>query len=125
VSRKNNLFSLVASLRGTTEFLSNRTGQTETVLGALIVRMVVVCISFRTITLVNHDHAAFGAEMGWVARSIASGRGFSSPFFPSTGPTALMPPFFPYLLACVFRVCGVYTATAAFGCCQSIAFYRR
>jgi 4-amino-4-deoxy-L-arabinose transferase-like glycosyltransferase len=62
----------------------------------------------------NLDHAAFGAEMGWVARSIAWGRGFSSPFFPSTGPTALMPPVYPYLLAYVFRFCGVYTATAAF-----------
>ncbi len=32
--------------------------------------------------------------MGWVARSLASGQGFSSPFFATTGPTALMPPLF-------------------------------
>jgi 4-amino-4-deoxy-L-arabinose transferase-like glycosyltransferase len=114
LSRQKKSVSLGASLRGATQFLSDRTGQTETVICALIVRMVVVCISFQSIAQINHDHAAFGAEMGWVARSIASGHGFSSPFFPSTGPTALMPPFFPYLLACVFRACGVYTATAAF-----------
>jgi 4-amino-4-deoxy-L-arabinose transferase-like glycosyltransferase len=114
VSRHKKSVSLGANLRGATQFLSERTGQTETVLCALIVRMVVVCLSFQSIAQVSHDHAAFGAEMGWVARSIASGHGFSSPFFPSTGPTALMPPLFPYLLACVFRVCGVYTATAAF-----------
>jgi hypothetical protein len=114
VSRHKKSVALGAGLRGATQFLSEGTGQTETVLCALIVRMVVVCLSFQSIAQVSHDHAAFGAEMGWVARSIASGHGFSSPFFPSTGPTALMPPLFPYLLACVFRVCGV-----------SIAFYRR
>jgi 4-amino-4-deoxy-L-arabinose transferase-like glycosyltransferase len=52
--------------------------------------------------------------MGWVARSLALGHGFSSPFFPSTGPTALVPPLFPYLLAAVFRTFGLYTAKSAF-----------
>src|SRR5258708_40019208 len=42
------------------------------------------------------------------------GHGFSSPFFPSTGPTALVPPLFPYLLAAVFRTFGLYTAKSAF-----------
>jgi 4-amino-4-deoxy-L-arabinose transferase-like glycosyltransferase len=51
--------------------------------------------------------------MGWVARSIAQGHGFSSPFWPSTGPTALVPPIFPYLVAAIFRIFGVYTAAAA------------
>src|SRR5260370_10942708 len=40
--------------------------------------------------------------------------GFSSPFFPSTGPTALVPPLFPYLLASFFRPFGLYTAKSAF-----------
>src|SRR5260370_14313314 len=40
--------------------------------------------------------------------------GFSSPFFPSTGPTALVPPLFPYLLAAVFRTFGLDTANSAF-----------
>ena len=48
-----------------------------------------------------------------MARSIAQGHGFSSPFYPSTGPTALVPPLFPYLLAAVFRIFGVYTAASA------------
>jgi 4-amino-4-deoxy-L-arabinose transferase-like glycosyltransferase len=52
--------------------------------------------------------------MGWVARSIVLGHGFSSPFFPATGPTALVPPVFPYLLAAIFRVFGLYTASASF-----------
>jgi hypothetical protein len=52
--------------------------------------------------------------MGWIARSLALGHWFSSPSFPSTGPTALVPPLFPYLLASVFRTFGLYTAKSAF-----------
>ncbi|MDW5266364.1 MULTISPECIES: glycosyltransferase family 39 protein [Acidobacteriaceae] len=48
-----------------------------------------------------------------MARSIAQGHGFSSPFYPSTGPTAIVPPLFTYLLAAVFRTFGLYTAASA------------
>ncbi len=58
---------------------------------ALVLRIVVVASSFLSIATRSYDHGQFGAEMGWVARSLASGHGFSSPFFPSTGPTALVP----------------------------------
>jgi 4-amino-4-deoxy-L-arabinose transferase-like glycosyltransferase len=52
--------------------------------------------------------------MGWVARSIFEGHGFSSPFFPLTGSTAMVPPLFPYLVAAIFHLFGLYTAKAAF-----------
>lgn len=52
--------------------------------------------------------------MGWVARSLALHQGFSSPFLPDTGPTALMPPLFPYLLSLIFRLTGIYTLASAF-----------
>src|ERR1700751_966816 len=84
------------------------------VLAALMVRLIVVVCGFREQTDPSDHHAAFGWEMGWVARSIFEGHGFSSPFFPSTGPTALVPPLFPYLLAAVFRTFGLYTAKSAF-----------
>jgi len=84
------------------------------VVAALLVRLVVVACGFREQTDPSDHHAAFGWEMGWVARSIFQGHGFSSPFFPSTGPTALVPPLFPYLLAGVFHLFGLYTAKAAF-----------
>jgi 4-amino-4-deoxy-L-arabinose transferase-like glycosyltransferase len=84
------------------------------VLAALAVRMVVVGFVFRDQTDPTNHNAQFGWEMGWVARSIALGRGFSSPFYPLTGPTALVPPLFPYLLASIFHVFGLYTAKAAF-----------
>jgi len=84
------------------------------VLAALTVRLVVVICGFRNQTDPADHHAAFGWEMGWVARSIFEGHGFSSPFFPLTGWTAMVPPLFPYLVAVMFRLFGLYTAKAAF-----------
>jgi hypothetical protein len=55
----------------------------------------------------------FGWETGRIARSIASGQGFSSPFASGTGPTAWLAPIYPYLLAGVFKVFGVYTNASA------------
>ena len=84
------------------------------VLAALIVRLMVVVYGFRDQADPADHHAAFGWEMGWVARSIFQGHGFSSPFFPLTGPTAMVPPLFPYLVAAMFHLFGLYTAKAAF-----------
>jgi hypothetical protein len=83
------------------------------VLAGLIVRLAVVVYKFRAEAAPSIDHAEFGWEMGWVARSIFLGHGFSSPFFPSAGATAMVPPLFPYMLAGVFHVFGLYTAKAA------------
>jgi len=59
------------------------------------------------------DHFEFGWEMGRVARSIATGHGFSSPYDGNTGPTAWEPPIYPYLMAAVFKVFGIYTHASA------------
>jgi 4-amino-4-deoxy-L-arabinose transferase-like glycosyltransferase len=59
------------------------------------------------------DHFEFGWEMGRVARSIALGQGFSSPYDGNTGPTAWEPPLYPYLMGGVFKLFGVYTQAAA------------
>jgi 4-amino-4-deoxy-L-arabinose transferase-like glycosyltransferase len=50
-----------------------------------------------------------GLEMGSVASSIVSGQGFSSPFRAPSGPTAWLPPLYPYLIAGVFKGFGVYS----------------
>src|SRR6201997_5853302 len=50
------------------------------------------------------EHWAFGL----IARSIASGHGFGSPFAP-TGASALLPPVYSYLLAGIFKVFGIET----------------
>lgn len=55
------------------------------------------------------EHMKYGYETGSVAASIASGHGFSSPFGEPTGPTAWFTPVYPYLLAGVFKVFGIYT----------------
>jgi len=64
-------------------------------------------------TRTGDDHFGFGWEMGRVARSIAQGHGFSSPYEGSTGPSAWEPPLYPYLMAGVFKVFGIYSYASA------------
>src|ERR1700761_3937610 len=59
------------------------------------------------------EHFQFGGEMGRIARSLATGFGYADPFIGHTGPTAWVPPLYPLLLAGVFKIFGVYTATSA------------
>jgi 4-amino-4-deoxy-L-arabinose transferase-like glycosyltransferase len=61
----------------------------------------------------DHDFG-FGWEMGRIGASLASGHGFSSPFGPATGPTAWEPPVYPYLIAGIFQVFGIYSKMSAF-----------
>lgn len=80
---------------------------------AFVLRLGFVFLVFRDVAFAGDAHQQFGWEMGWVARSIALGHGFSSPFVPQTGATALVPPLYPYLLSLVFRVYGLYSPHAA------------
>lgn len=59
------------------------------------------------------DNFAFGWEMGRIGRAITNGRGFADPFGLPTGPTAWEPPLYPYLIAGVFRIAGVYSNASA------------
>jgi hypothetical protein len=61
----------------------------------------------------GYDHFEFGWEMGRVARSIAQSHGFSSPYEGNTGPTAWEPPLYPYLMAGVFKLFGIYSQRSA------------
>jgi len=51
----------------------------------------------------------FQTETGHIAYSIASGKGFSSPFQRDSGPTAWLAPVYPYLLAGIFKLFGIYS----------------
>ena len=60
------------------------------------------------------NNFGFGWEMGRIGAAIASGRGFSDPFDAATGPTAWEPPLYPYVIAGVFHVFGIYSRASAF-----------
>jgi hypothetical protein len=83
------------------------------VAAAFLIRMIVVVLVYRDLPGSSQHFGGFGWELGWVGGAIANGHGFSSPFWPQTGPTALVPPGFPYLLAGIFHIFGVYTLPSA------------
>jgi 4-amino-4-deoxy-L-arabinose transferase-like glycosyltransferase len=58
--------------------------------------------------------ASFAQETGSIAQSLATGKGFSSPFGKDTGPTAWLTPVYPLLVAGIFRVFGVFTRASFF-----------
>jgi 4-amino-4-deoxy-L-arabinose transferase-like glycosyltransferase len=84
------------------------------VLVALVLRLGVIAIGHTYRITPRRDHFQYGWEMGRLARSIALGRGFSSPTDLPTGPSAWAAPVYPYILAGVFKLFGIYTAASAF-----------
>lgn len=83
------------------------------ILIAFAVRLVVLAFLYPPRLSPDRDHYAFAFETGRIAQAIASGRGFSSPMPLPTGPTAWMAPVYPYFLAAIFRVWGIYTKSSA------------
>src|SRR5208283_4461488 len=83
------------------------------VVAALILRLVVMCFLYPERTDPYRDHWRLGGEAGRIARSIAQGEGFSNPLFGKTGPTAWLAPVFPYLLAGIFKIFGIYSKASA------------
>ena len=84
------------------------------VLVALLIRLVVAGFLYSEQLDPERDHWRFSYENGRLARSIVEGRGFSSPLFEETGPSAWMTPVYPYLTAGVFKVFGIYSTASAF-----------
>jgi Dolichyl-phosphate-mannose-protein mannosyltransferase len=80
---------------------------------ALSVRLAVIVYMESSQIPSDQDHFKFGYETGRIARSIAVGQGFSSPLQGPSGPTAWVPPIYPYLLAAIFRLFGVYSHDSA------------
>jgi len=85
-----------------------------TVVVALAIRLVVVGFVYQGFLDPGRDHWEFGFESGKIARSIVMGQGFSNPlYWTNSGPTAEIAPVFPYLLAGVMAVFGIYTKASA------------
>src|SRR5271154_6100442 len=83
------------------------------VLVALLLRLAVIGIGHTYRITPRRDLFQFGWEMGRIARSLATGQGFSSPTDLPTGPSAWAPPVYPYILAGVFKLFGVYSNLSA------------
>lgn len=83
------------------------------VLFSFLLRLAVITVGHTYRITPRRDHFQFGWEMGRIARSIAGGQGFSSPTDLPTGPSAWAPPLYPYILAGVFKLFGVYGALSA------------
>lgn len=83
------------------------------VMTALLVRLAVIPFTYPDHLDPQRHHWRFAWEMGMVARSIVTGKGFSSPYVGETGPTAWFPPLYPYLLAAVFKIFGLFTKASA------------
>ena len=84
------------------------------VLVALVLRLIVMGFLYQEQLDPDRDHWRFAYENGRLARSIAEGRGLSSPLFGDTGVSAWMTPIYPYFVAGVFRLFGIYSTASAF-----------
>jgi Dolichyl-phosphate-mannose-protein mannosyltransferase len=56
----------------------------------------------------------FEQEAGNIALSLSQGSGFSNLFRQTTGPTAWLPPVYPFLLSQIFSIFGSFTITSFF-----------
>jgi len=83
------------------------------VLTALALRLTVVAFLYPERLDPDRDHWRFAGETGRISRSLVEGQGFSNPLSGQTGPTALVPPVYPYILAAVFEIFGVFTKSSA------------
>ena len=71
---------------------------------------VIIAHKYRFVLPTHYD---FGQEMGAVARSLVTGHGFSSPFPEMSGPTTWVAPVYPFLIAVVFKIFGLYSTASA------------
>ncbi len=82
--------------------------------------LVAFCVRLIALTMVQHWPMNEGSQL-WksgpeivnIAASIASHHGFSSPFGVPSGPTAWIPPVYPYLVAIIFMIVGPRSNLAA------------
>ena len=80
---------------------------------AFAVRLAVIALCRYYKLNPEMDHFHFGAEMGRIARALATGRGYADPFLGPSGPTAWVTPLFPLILAGIFKLFGVYSTLSA------------
>jgi hypothetical protein len=103
---------LVTLFEGLSKHTLPRISRAVAILGiSLLLRLLVIWF-----VIVHFPHDWFysrGIELGTLAKSLAVGHGLSSPFGGSTGPTALLAPGYPALIALLFRIFGPFRLAAA------------
>jgi 4-amino-4-deoxy-L-arabinose transferase-like glycosyltransferase len=83
---------------------------------AFVVRLLYAFYVFHDMPMpADHRYALGYGEVGYVAASVASGHGYSSPLGVESGPTAWITPAFPLLLAGLFKIFGIYSREASIG----------
>lgn len=86
--------------------------QIATVLAVgLATRLAVLAFTFHQFNAAWFFHR--GTEMGFLAQSVLQGKGLSSPFGGSTGPTAFIAPAYPLFVALIFKLFGSYSFASA------------
>jgi len=93
--------------------LSSRQWLVVIMVAAVLVRLAAIAWTRSYLISPVSGHFGFGYEAGRIARSLALGNGFADPMPFPTGPTAHLAPIYPFLLAGIFRVFGIYTAGSA------------
>jgi 4-amino-4-deoxy-L-arabinose transferase-like glycosyltransferase len=76
---------------------------------ALVLRLVIMTAEHTYQIKPGQENYSLGWETGKIAYSVATGQGFSSPFQGNTGPTAWVAPLYPYLVAGIFKIFGIYS----------------
>ena len=77
---------------------------------AAVLRLAGLYVAWRWRPWVVVNPLMSGGEVTQIARSIVSGKGFGNPLgVIDTGPTAWLCPAYPYLVAVVFKLAGIYT----------------
>jgi hypothetical protein len=104
--------NLAFDYSSTTKTTSGMRSHTVPILAtALLVRLLILWFA---IARFPHNWLySRGIELGTLAQSLAAGQGLNSPFGGSTGPTALLAPGYPSIIALFFRVFGSFTFAAA------------
>src|ERR1700745_746417 len=65
----------------------------------------------------------FEQETGNIAFALSEGKGFSNLFRQNTGPTAWIPPVYPFLLSLIFRIFGPFTLSSFLAAVLLNAFF--
>jgi hypothetical protein len=77
---------------------------------AFAARMLILSYYWHELPTPVRAAVPYGYELGRVARAIAAGEGFSSPLrLVDSGPTAWFTPIYPYLVAGIFKIWGIFS----------------